>query len=512
MRNRLLQKLTMIAVWIVISIGLYQCSRMGFVEMNREVTYEKNQKESTGEKLTENKEDKQKQEIQVPQGHIRVLIKTNSFAGIYHDELVFSSENGMYIEQNKEITTLAPSEELVITASEMQDKQISIKAYENGFIQIHNVYRAEEVFYRGSMECFGTKEGIVLVNELPVEEYLYGVVPSEMPSSYPLEALKAQAISARTYTYFHMQSFAYPEWEAHVDDSTTFQVYKNISENEGVNQAVDATKNQVMKYQDELIESFYYSTSSGRSSGYEVWKPQEEKVWLQGIALTVGPQDKEQAVDFSYNRKVSTEVVQEKESAYRAYITQGNINDTEYQEPWYRWEYSRNFDDIQEFLKRIETLQAKYPEEIRIQSKYANKEKLTQESEILSCRIIERAASGMVQQLCIQTENFEIVIKTQQCIREVLAKNGDVLSKNDGSEFTLGELLPSAYFYFDALYEDNCLKSITIHGGGFGHGAGMSQNGAKCLAGQGITAQDILKYYYTDVEIEEVTYKRMGNK
>ena len=63
-------------------------------------------------------------------------------------------------------------------------------------------------------------EGIVVINELLVEEYLYSVVPSEMPSTYPEEALKAQAISARTYTYFHKKSYAYPEWKAHMDDST----------------------------------------------------------------------------------------------------------------------------------------------------------------------------------------------------------------------------------------------------------------------------------------------------
>ena len=110
----------------------------------------------------------------------------------------------------------------------------------------------------------------------------------------------------------------------------------------------------------------------------------------------------------------------------------------------------------------------------------------------------------MAQQLCIQTKNFEIIINTQQCIREALAKSGDVVKKNDGSEFTLGELLPSAYFYFDALYENNGLKSMTIYGGGFGHGAGMSQNGAKCLANLGVGAEDILKYYYNDIVIEEI--------
>ncbi len=501
MGTRLLQKLTVIVVWIVISVVLYQCSKTESVISNQKNTYEREQEESTIEKQWVKDEVKKEQLKIVPQGYIRVLLKTSGFHSIYHDELKISSETGLYIEQNKKITTFEPNEEFSITGSELRGKQIVIKAYDNGLIKLHNVSRAEEVWYRGAMECFGTENGIVLVNELPVEEYLYGVVPSEMPAGYPVEALKAQAISARTYTYFHMQSYAYPEWAAHVDDSTAFQVYKNISENKNVNQAVDDTKDLVIKYQNELIESFYFSTSSGRSSGYEVWKSQEQKQWLLGKTLT---ESQQKVDDFSYDAQTGIEITREKEKAYRTYISLGDGKDVEYQEAWYRWEYTKDFDDVQSFLERVESLASNYPDEISIGSKYSKKEKLTQESEIQSCRIHERASSGMVEELCIQTENFEIIIRTQQCIREVLAKNGEVIKKKDGSEFILGELLPSAYFYFDTMYEDNCLESMTLYGGGFGHGAGMSQNGAKCLAGLGMAAEDILKYFYSDVEIKSI--------
>lgn len=504
MRNRLLQKLTIIAIWIVISAVLYQCSRTDSMVQNQEVTDEENENESTPKQSLTQEVREETQKKQVPQGQIRVLIKTSGFADIYHEELVISSESGLYIEQNKKIITYAPDEELVITSSELWGKTMVIRAYEGGRIKLSNVSRTEDISYRGSMECYGTEKGIVLVNELPVEEYLYGVVPSEMPSAYPDEALKAQAISARTYTYFHMLSFAYPEWAAHVDDSTAFQVYQNITEQESVNQAVDATRNQVMRYQGELIESFYYSTSSGRSTGYEVWKPQEERAWLQGKPLVIEMPETGVIDDFSYDVKTDSKVIADKEKAYRAYITQGSANDVEYQEAWYRWKYTRSFENVTTFLERIEALATAYPDEISIRSRYTKRKKLTQESEILSCRITQRAASGMAQQLSIQTQNFEIVINTQQCIREALAVNGETLTRKDGCEYTLGELLPSAYFYFDALYEGNGLKSMTIYGGGFGHGAGMSQNGAKCLANMGMTAEDILKYYYTDIEIEEL--------
>ena len=66
-----------------------------------------------------------------------------------------------------------------------------------------------------------------MINELSMESYLCGVVPSEMPASYELEALKAQAVCARSYARRQMESYGYPEYEAHVNDSTDFQVYNN---------------------------------------------------------------------------------------------------------------------------------------------------------------------------------------------------------------------------------------------------------------------------------------------
>lgn len=505
LKNRLLGKILVITIWIAISVILYQSSKIDQGIKEQELRQEKAKEEIQLTVTKEGQQEKEKRERkQIPQGQIRVLIKTSEFIDIYHKEIVISSKTGLYIEQNKEIKTYAPDEQLILSESELQEEKLIIQSCDNGRITLHNVERAENVDYNGNMECYRTSKGLVLINELPVEEYLYGVVPSEMPSSYPVEALKAQAISARTYTYFHMKDFAYPEWKAHVDDSTSFQVYKNIAEKENVNQAIDDTRNLVLLNQGELIESFYYSTSSGRSSGYEVWNQEKEKAWLQCKALLIEPLDKGRLDDFSYDRKTDYETVKLKERAYRAYMTQGNINDVEYGEPWYRWNYNKSFEDVQVFLTRIGALKEKYPKEIQIISKYKRNEKLTHESQIVSCRITQRAVSGMVQQLCIQTQNFEIYINTQQCIREVLAVQGDTIVRKDGSNFTLGELLPSAYFCIDAMYDHQSLRSMTIYGGGFGHGAGMSQNGAKCLADLGKSAEKILKYYYTDIEVQEV--------
>jgi hypothetical protein len=66
----------------------------------------------------------------------------------------------------------------------------------------------------------------MIINELPLEEYLYSVVPSEMPWNYNYEALKAQAICARSFAYKHVMSNSYSEFGAHVDDSTAYQTLK----------------------------------------------------------------------------------------------------------------------------------------------------------------------------------------------------------------------------------------------------------------------------------------------
>ena len=132
--------------------------------------------------------------------------------------------------------------------------------------------------YRGTLELVNTEKGIVVVNELSLEEYLYSVVPSEMPASYPEEALCAQAICARTYAYAHMQNAAFPEFGAHVDDSTSYQVYNNILEQERTTTAVKDTYGKLLfTGQGELAGTYYYSTSCGIGSDANVWKTEAAK-------------------------------------------------------------------------------------------------------------------------------------------------------------------------------------------------------------------------------------------
>ena len=93
------------------------------------------------------------------------------------------------------------------------------------------------------------EEGMTVINELPMESYLCRVVPSEMPASYEMEALKAQAVCARSYAVRQMQDYAYPEYQAHVNDSVEYQVYNNSYPADTATQAVKDTTGQVVWYQ-----------------------------------------------------------------------------------------------------------------------------------------------------------------------------------------------------------------------------------------------------------------------
>lgn len=107
------------------------------------------------------------------------------------------------------------------------------------------------------------RRGLYLVNELPLETYLACVVPSEMPSGYSTEALKAQAVCARTYACQELEVWAYPECEAHVDDSVSFQVYGNTDRSYSTDWAVAETAGQILTYGGEPTQRTIFPPPSG---------------------------------------------------------------------------------------------------------------------------------------------------------------------------------------------------------------------------------------------------------
>lgn len=134
--------------------------------------------------------------------------------------------------------------------------------------------------YRGQLQVNGSTSSLQLVNSVGLEQYLYGVVPREVPYLWPAEALKAQAVVARSYALAVRKTGAY---DLYAD--TRSQVYGGIAaEKPSTNAAVDATVGQVLLYQGKVATTFFFSTSGGRTASIEdVWSRGEAVPYLVGV-------------------------------------------------------------------------------------------------------------------------------------------------------------------------------------------------------------------------------------
>jgi len=135
-------------------------------------------------------------------------------------------------------------------------------------------------FYRGNLIILPQSDMTVgsdssssfnLINELDLDDYLLGVVPAEMPASWPLEALKAQAIAARTYAYANLGKHSKDGYD--LRDTTDDQVYNGVkAETTASNTAVCATGGVVMTYEGTPICAYFHSASGGITETSEnVW-------------------------------------------------------------------------------------------------------------------------------------------------------------------------------------------------------------------------------------------------
>jgi peptidoglycan hydrolase-like amidase len=114
--------------------------------------------------------------------------------------------------------------------------------------------------YAGRLRVLQQGDGLLVVNHLPLEQYVASVVGAEMPSSWDLEALKAQAVAARSYALAHMARPASAHW--HLGDSTRWQAYRGLeSVNARTRRAADDTAGLILSYQGGIVESLYAANS-----------------------------------------------------------------------------------------------------------------------------------------------------------------------------------------------------------------------------------------------------------
>lgn len=450
--------------------------------------------------------------------NIRVLIKTADFGGIFHQNLTltvdtdFSIVYGEYGSQNTE--RHSAGEEITLTMDDgyLQGGRVwVVPDVLTGKITLKNVSRSQGIpSYRGQMELFQSEEGIVVINEVPLEEYLYSVVPSEMPSSYPSEALKAQAVCARTYAYGHMEQAGYPQYGAHVDDSTSYQVYNNILEQESAATAVKNTYGQLLfTANGELAETYYYSTSCGVGSDATVWKtqippdlPYLKAKPLSRTALTEMVSAMAGEMELPEN---DMGVRLQDEAAFAEFITSVNTDDFEAQEGWYRWQYSVEKLDSSHMAQ---VLQDRYAANSSLVLTWKDGEYVSQKieeiGEIKDISVEKRGSGGVAEELIIEAENGKYKVISEHNIRYVLNDGSSMVLRQDGSQVSSPSLLPSGFFVISTGKESGNVVAYTLSGGGFGHGVGMSQNGAKQMAASGFKCEEILSFFFEHCELKSI--------
>ena len=126
--------------------------------------------------------------------------------------------------------------------------------------------------YRGVITVIPRGSNLRVINTLDIEKYLLQVVPSEMPKSFGVEALKVQAVAARTYAVSDILKGKYAKDGFHIKDTVESQVYNNQVENEEATLAIEETAGEIMTYDGVPIDAKYFSTSAGFTShASNVW-------------------------------------------------------------------------------------------------------------------------------------------------------------------------------------------------------------------------------------------------
>lgn len=401
---------------------------------------------------------------------IRVLLKTTDFADIVHGSVSVRAAGEYEISYGDQTASLSNGEELTLTSGSdylSEERVILTPRSEDARLEITSIERSYGTpAYAGRIEVVKDSGGLVIVNEVDLETYLYGVVPSEMPASYGLEALKAQAVCARSYAYRQILLNGYASYGAHVDDSVSYQVYNNLPTDEKVIQAVNETAGKVLKFQDEVAVTYYFSTSCGYTTNETIWKNGlAENAYISGKLLN----DSMEKLDLT------------SEEAFRNFILNEDYETYDSGESWYRWDMTVPADQITANICAEKDI-----------------------GSVKDIKVTERNEGGVVQKVLVTGEKGTLELIYEHAIRVALNGKDQKIIKANGNEATGGAMLPSGFFVVDKVEENGKLTGFRFRGGGFGHGAGMSQNGANHMAEAGKSYEEILNLFYEGTVLSDI--------
>ncbi len=418
--------------------------------------------------------------------NVRVLIKSTGYTSIFHKSASVTCDTDFLVVSGDKVLEYEAGEVVDIEqdSSLFDYGRITVKPVSGsrGEIVLLDVKRSQgNPEYEGHIELSLWDEGITIVNDINVEKYLKRVVPSEMPASFGVEALKVQAVCARSYVYRQLSNKHYRQYGAHVDDSTQYQVYNNTVEYPASNEAIDRTKGLVLSYNDQIVQAYYYSTSCGVGTDVGVWGTDVSK-YPYFVSRDIGSEKR--------NLNLKDEAV------FEEFISKKYSTDYDSTLPLYRWSMRESVKEISEaFNDKLSKNYSQYSDKIltKTDGKYVVKE-IGFIGDIKDIQVVKRANGGAAIEVVVTGETATVKLKSESVIRAMFGNAQKPLVTT--KDIRNMDNLPSAFCVFKKLYEGEKLTGYEIIGGGYGHGIGMSQNAVKAMVNSGMKFDEVLQFFY----------------
>jgi stage II sporulation protein D len=343
---------------------------------------------------------------------------------------------------------------------------------------------------------------LISINYVDLENYLYGVVPNEISASWGMESLKAQAVAARTYAVANINPNASYGYD--MDDNQNSQVYRGfISEKEATTNAVNETRGEMIYYNDKLIQAFYHSTSGGSTEN-------SGNVWFENLPYLVGVEDAFSDRSGSpYNQWQKSyqknEIIKKLKDdghnvseLYSIEITKVSENNrviecifsTDIGELVYKKENARLLLGLMSSWFTIENGSVFY---FTNEYTFDNKDD-SEETKTVPSR------GGIMDSITDKNTTSEEDIKTESNLGSGGITGKYLITNSGTNKANLDKVAVISAKGVSVL--ETSSSDYNFQGRGWGHGIGMSQYGAKQMAAEGFTYNEILEHYYTGVTIK----------
>lgn len=341
----------------------------------------------------------------------------------------------------------------VFLSSMATNKSMKIQSPSSSPIKINNKR------YRGYLTFDTVDKQLAAINNVGLEEYLYGVVPREMPSTFSYEALKAQAVAARSYAICSVTRNKDKSFDLY--DTVSSQVYGGFdAERDNVRKAVDETRGQILLSEGKVVNATYSSSNGGYTAD-------ANDVWGAKYKYLISKEDK-----YSIN------------------------------EPNYNWNFQINANDLINGLKKqginVNSINQIYVKECNNSKRVKTVAIMDGAKEVLvdNNKFKNAIGANKFKSSMYTIEASGVSAATQAPDNDsdgevtVLFEDGvAIFISSEASE----KASPSPAISADA--------KIKIAGHGWGHGVGLSQWGANNMAKAGLKYDEILKFYYDGAEI-----------